>query len=361
MNLPWKPLLAVSAAAGSALFTAMLDCNPKLFLYERFFFDPKNGYRDRNVWIIGASSGIGSEMALQLAKAHCRCLILSSRNKVGLEDLADQCRQHEPSCECICLPLDVTDYDSLESAVDQVRNRLPSLDLDMVVLNAGAGQLCPALETDPDVVQRVFQTNAVWPMILTPLLIGNANSNGKRGTNSGLLYAQRDDSSSSSPPSILVTSSVASLIPVPLSAPYAAAKAAMQQYFLSLATERPDLKIDIVCPGPVDTKFHSNHIRKNDKNEKGTNTETEGSETTDQISGMEAKKKTVKKASPLKMSVERCVRLMLAAAAGSHGGVSESWIAAQPTLAALYLNKLFPGLMRSVLSRIGTKRVQMWR
>ena len=381
----WKPLLAASAAAGTALFAAILDCDPQLFLYERFVFDPTRSYQDKTVWIIGASSGIGSTLAVQLAQARCRCLVLSGRNEQNLIDVANQCRQQQPTCQCHCLPVDVTNNNSLHQIVGESRNSnkensLPPLD--MVILNAGVGQLSPVLETDPRVIQRVMQTNAIWPMILLPLLLDHDD---KKNDDPTVEELQHDSS-----PSILVTSSVAAKFPVPLSGPYAAAKAALQHYLLTLNAELPNLRIDVVCPGPVDTSFHSNHVQVDEGGGRRDNTQSDTTlterQTTSKTAGTthnpngqahnkdkhsyktddrQSEETTqASSSSRMKMPVDRCVRLMLAAAAlrqNNKRGLSEFWIAQQPVLIGLYLNQAFPTWMRPLYSRIGTKRVQMWR
>jgi dehydrogenase/reductase SDR family protein 7 len=135
-----------------------------------------------------------------------------------------------------------------------------------------------------------------------------------------------------------------------LSAAYAASKFAIQGYFSSLACERPDLRIDLLCPGPVDTEFHRNN---NDDNK------TDGPTAP----------------SKMKMPVDRCVALMLSAMQRNRQQQSQSllqsllqplqfqevWIALQPSLAALYIQQWFPGLQRRILGIVGPKRVQLWR
>lgn len=399
----WKPLLAAattitcSCCCGTMM---MMDCNPQLYIYERFIYNPIQSYENKAIWIIGASSGIGETMAIQLSKCNCSCIILSGRNETKLLSIVNQCQQQEEnqqqsssSSSCIyhCIPMDVTDLENMQQVVQDIihnnnnndNNSIPPLD--MVVLNAGAGQLSPAIETDPYVIEQIMQTNAIWPMILLPLLLLSNQQNDKKNPKN---YNHDDDDttttfSSSSFPHILVTSSIAAKVPVPLSGPYAAAKAAVQQYFYTLITEVPNLRIDLVCPGPVDTPFHKNHIqRRHELQEKQSSTTTTTTMmTTTTTTEEEMTSSSSSSSSRLKMSVDRCVRLMLAAGAMGQlanknnnnnnddddddrrrrRGLYEHWIAKQPVLLGLYLNQLFPYWMRSIFQRIGMKRVQLWR
>ncbi|KAL7570050.1 hypothetical protein ACA910_017088 [Epithemia clementina (nom. ined.)] len=418
MMIPWKPIVTALSVAGSAWCAAVLDCDPRLYFYERFFFDATQAYGGSSssddgptIWIIGASSGIGKEMAFQLAQARCRRLILSGRNQASLEQVADQCRQlqfqqgqqqqhqqqqHQPTTTCSChsIPFDVANHERMEQVVHEVELLLQSSSssssssslssLDMVVLNAGAGQLCPALETDANVVQRVLQVNAVWPMILMPLLLrrrrrhDNTNNESNNNNNNNTA-ANNNDYETQNTPRFLVTSSVAAKFPLPLSATYAASKAALHQYFLSLAAERPDLKIDLVCPGPIDTPFFSNQVDSSSSN--GGETTTTSREKTGSPNNQDTPHTTTTtttidddddgsgatSSSPLKMSVRRCVRLMLASAAMRNfftnrgGGLTEHWIAEQPVLAGLYLNQIAPNWMRPIYGMFGRKRIELWR
>ena len=173
------------------------------------------------------------------------------------------------------------------------------------------------METLPTTAEAVFRGNALWPMVLLPLLAGNS---------AGLFRNE---------PHIVATASVASYIPVPLSSTYCAAKHALLGYFRSLQAEEPSFCIQLVSPGPVETDFHQNH--------------KQGRTTTS----------TNNKPSRLKMPVQRCARLLLRAI--QHRRSGEYWIATQPLLTLLYMNNWFPGLVRFLTDRVGPKRVDLWR
>jgi dehydrogenase/reductase SDR family protein 7 len=297
-------------------------------------------------------------MAEQLAVSGVQHLVLSSRSAAKCNAVAETCRELNPGCRLTVLPVNVTDTDSLEHAIETIAN-MPDVPwpLDMVVMNAGVGQLLPALETDAATTEHIVRSNALWPMILTPLLFA------KRPTPTASSL-----SSEQSPPlapHLVITSSIAGKLAVPLSAAYAASKFAIQGYFSSLACERPDLRIDLLCPGPVDTEFHRNN--NNDDSESNSKNDDAITDKTDKPVAP----------SKMKMHVDRCVALMLSAMQRNRNRQQESqsllplllqplpfqeaWIALQPSLAALYIQQWFPGLQRRILGIVGPKRVQLWR
>ncbi len=86
-------------------------------------------------WITGASSGIGRELALQLAAAGTKVAV-SARSADKLAELT------KLSSNIIAVPLDVTHRESMAAAVARIEKDLGPLDL--VVLNAGVWHPMPA-------------------------------------------------------------------------------------------------------------------------------------------------------------------------------------------------------------------------
>ena len=390
-----KPLLTVTAATlGSLTFTALIDCQPSLFVWDRWHRilhrsdgnnrnDDADGpprvirdfYEGKNVWIIGASSGIGEEMALQLSRAGCANLILSARHETRLQRVAQQCRKaaaaaaaeaeatasatatspttNERSFQCYCQPLDIVSTEGseeLEARFEHVlRNQLPpsAVPIDIVVFNAGAGQLQPSLETPARTIQRIMDVNALWPMILTPLLFKHNIFRSQR-------HHHHHHHHHRAIPHIVVTNSIAAQLPVPLSAVYAASKAAQARYFASLVAEQPpgSIRVDVLCPGPIDTDFHRNHA-------------DDATTTVSDESGTAATKDRDATSPRTKMAVDRCVRLMVSAAArrGSNGkgGYREVWIAPPPLVPVLFFQRHFPDPFQRLATRFGQRRVQLWR
>ena len=75
-------------------------------------------FSGENIWIIGASSGIGAALALELS-AKGATLILSARSKDRLENL-----QKELGSQHYIYPLDVANYGDVEGAVNYINENI---------------------------------------------------------------------------------------------------------------------------------------------------------------------------------------------------------------------------------------------
>jgi short-subunit dehydrogenase len=106
------------------------------------------------IWITGASSGLGRELARQYAQAgHQVCV--SARSRQGLDDLAEVCREMEGAVHPFIL--DVTDIDA---ARDCFKNIVTDVGLpDLCVLNAGTHAENPVNNFDHAVYQRLMNIN----------------------------------------------------------------------------------------------------------------------------------------------------------------------------------------------------------
>ena len=91
-------------------------------------------FADKVAWITGASSGIGRELARELARAGAD-VALSARRADRIEALAEELRAS--GVRAIALPCDVTQESSVEQAVTKAVAELGRLDI--AIANAGFG------------------------------------------------------------------------------------------------------------------------------------------------------------------------------------------------------------------------------
>lgn len=318
-------------AAGATAFAmafSLMDANPSLFVHDKFFVNDRtldDLFKGKTLWITGASSGIGAELAMQLSR-HGLNLILSARPSDRLNSVAEECRRRalvRGNGTVTIVPADLSaDVSDLEKTIDTVLEGVTGGSIDFIVLNAGRGQLRPSSLTKHDVTEQIFKLNTLAPIALTQILL-------ERG-------ALREDGGRH----LVITSSVGAKFGVPLSASYAASKHALHGYYNSLKAELPWLRVDLICPGSTDTDFHQSHIGGGSESKTG-----------------DAKKKATKQ---LKMPTSRCAQLLISSMTMSHRQGGEYWIAEHPVLLGLYVNQLFPALFQSTLSKVGPLRVRAW-
>lgn len=183
-------------------------------------------FKDEIIWIIGASSGIGYALAVELA-AQGATLALSARRKDELEKLKRQLGDKHS-----IYPLDVVDTElMLRTAQDihAVNNRI-----DRVVFMSAAYTPMKLDALDMQVAQQMIQVN----------VLGAFN----------VVHASLPLLKKQAAGQLVLCASVAGYLGLPGGQPYSATKAAVINLAESLRAECPE-KIDIklICPGFVRT------------------------------------------------------------------------------------------------------------
>ena len=184
------------------------------------------------VLITGASSGLGAEFARQLAP-RARCIILAARRADRLEALAEEIAH--PGLTVHCLTVDLGSEESTRRFLTELAGLGPKIDF--LINNAGLGDHGLFEESDWSRVQAMIEVNIraltqVTHAVLRDLILS------RRGA-------------------ILNVSSIASLLPIPQMAVYAATKAYVTSFSEALRAELRGTGVSVtaVCPGPVDTEF----------------------------------------------------------------------------------------------------------
>ncbi len=192
----------------------------------------------KTIWITGASSGIGEQLAYQLAAKGNR-LILSSRRKEELERVKNNCPDMAKD-DIHVLPLDLSDLDSLDNAAAKAlkihRN------IDVLVNNGGFSQRSLVSETSFEVDQRLINVNFLSAVKLTKLVLPSMIQ--KNGGH------------------ILVTSSLTGKFGTPFRSSYAASKHALHGFFEALNAEVWDKNIHttLFCGGYIKTNISINAV-----------------------------------------------------------------------------------------------------
>lgn len=184
--------------------------------------------------ITGASSGIGEEFSRQLAP-HCRRLVLVARRRSRLLDLARSLRGAYPGLEVHAFEADLTDDQSLEALVSGLA--MQGLVPDLLVNNAGLGDYGEFATSDWNRVEEMIQLNIRALTRLCHAVVPAMMELGGGG--------------------IINVSSLASCLPIPDFAVYAATKAYVTSFSEALRLEVKDsgIRVLALCPGPVPTEF----------------------------------------------------------------------------------------------------------
>ena len=179
---------------------------------------------DRNIWVVGASAGIGAALATELDTRGARVAI-SARRKNELDAVA--------AGKMTVVPVDVTDRAALDDAAVQVRDELG--EIDMVVYNAGFWEQMDAAAWDRDVFARHVEIN----------LLGLNNCVG--AVLPGMVHAGRGQ--------LVSVASVAGYRGIAGAEAYGATKAAQINMLeaLGAAVASHGISVTTVCPGFVRT------------------------------------------------------------------------------------------------------------
>ena len=179
--------------------------------------------------VTGASSGIGRDIARELSKKGYD-LVIVARNKERLEEL-----KQELKTKVEVISLDLSKKENCMKLHEEVK------DIDVLINNAGFGDFGKFVDTDIEKEIQMIELNITSVHLLTKLYLKDMVKENKGR--------------------ILNVASIAGFMPGPLMATYYATK----NYIIKLSEaireelkkQKSDVKISILCPGPVKTNFNN--------------------------------------------------------------------------------------------------------
>lgn len=188
---------------------------------------------DRTCLVTGASSGIGAELATQLAKLG-HGVTLVARREDRLKALADDLAARS-GARMEVLAVDLTDESARAAIPETLAER--GLTVEIVVNNAGLTTMGPVASSDPAAELRMVRTDVEAVVHLCSLLVPGMVERG-RGA-------------------VLNVASTAAFQPLPGQAGYGGSKAFVLAYTRALAQELHGTGVTAttLCPGPVATGF----------------------------------------------------------------------------------------------------------
>lgn len=192
-------------------------------------------FNNKTVWITGASSGIGKELAIQFAHLGAR-VILSARNVAKLEQLCSELNgsQHK------VIPLDLAQPEQVLEYVTQHINDIGKVDI--LINNSGVSQRSLFLENDFAVYRQLMEVNYFGLIALTKAVLPSMVAQG-----SG---------------SVVSISSVAGKVGSKFRTGYSGSKYAVVGFMDCLRAEVADKNIHCltVCPGSIKTAIAHNSL-----------------------------------------------------------------------------------------------------
>ena len=179
--------------------------------------------------VTGASSGIGRDIARELSKKGYD-LVIVARNKERLEELKQELKTNVE-----VISLDLSKKENCMKLHEEVK------DIDVLINNAGFGDFGKFVDTDIEKEIQMIELNITSVHLLTKLYLKDMVKENKGR--------------------ILNVASIAGFMPGPLMATYYATK----NYIVKLSEaireelkkQKSDVKISILCPGPVKTNFNN--------------------------------------------------------------------------------------------------------
>lgn len=185
--------------------------------------------------VTGASSGIGRDIARELAKRKYN-LIIVARNEESLKELKKELEDIY-SVEVDIRVLDLIDREGCKKLYNDVKEKYGTLDV--LINDAGFGTCGDFTKTSLEKELGIIDTNIVALHILTKLCLIDMEKENKG-------Y-------------IMNVASIAGFMPGPLMATYYASKSYVvrltQSIIGELKRKKSKVKVSVLCPGPVKTNF----------------------------------------------------------------------------------------------------------
>jgi short-subunit dehydrogenase len=258
-------------------------------------------FKNKVVWITGASSGIGEALAKAFAKEGAK-LVLSSRRESELQRVKSELQL--PHSDVLVLPLDLANTAKVHEYTQKVIDTFNRIDI--LVCNGGISQRSWVKDTPLEIDRKLMEINFFGTIALTK---------------SVLPYMLQKKAGH-----IVVTSSIAGKFGFYLRSTYSASKHALHGFFESLRMEvyKDNINVMLVCPGKIKTNISLNAITDSGKQHSKMDEQTE-----------------------LGLSAEACANQILN---GIRNNTEELFIGGKE-LRAIWVKRFFPKLFSKLIRK----------
>lgn len=184
--------------------------------------------------VTGASSGLGLEMARELARVDGANLVLVARRRDRLEALAAELTK-KYGIETAVITADLSDPADVERLATTT---LEGRELHGAILNAGTTYFGRALSIDDATLRSLVETNVTSTVRLTNRFVRHMLERRNQGT-------------------VMIVSSVGGVSPMPFQAAYGASKSFLNNYAQALAEEvrGSGVTVSVFVPGGIATEM----------------------------------------------------------------------------------------------------------
>lgn len=257
--------------------------------------------KDSVVWLTGASSGIGEQLAYQLAKKGAK-LIISARRKEELERVKNNCESDTVET----LSIDLEDSFSLVQRTKEAETFFGPIDI--LINNGGLSQRDTIINTSLEVDRKLMEINYFGSITLSKTLLPKMVER-KKGHH------------------VIVTSTVG-IINTPYRSGYGASKHALHGFYDVLRAEHHDdnIKVSIILPGYIKTQISLNAL-----------------------TGDGSPQETMDNAQANGMSADKCARLIVKAIEKNK---NEVYIGGLKEKTGIYLKRFWPKAARKVIRKL---------
>lgn len=196
-------------------------------------------YKNKIIWITGASSGIGRGLVKVLSK-YPVTLIISSRREQELDNLLIELKNNPAKIQVLAFDLlSLNDFEKHTLSIIEKFGRI-----DILFNNGGISQRSLVVETPLEIDRKLMEVNYFSNILLAKCVLPYMIAQGG-GT-------------------IAVTSSISGKFGYFLRSGYSASKHALHGFYESLYLENfsNGINVTMICPGSIDTSISQNAINK---------------------------------------------------------------------------------------------------